>query len=274
MAKDKILTFAVLHFIAFWTLGVDSKVICLHLHGLRDNPSINNTTMDNTVPLDMALNSVDDYFKGCRPEMLKKVNNYFLIQERHNDKVFDQIWTAAEDCYYSRKVPLGKLSKNNYIALQVYVNASTNIYKSFNNATRTQKTSYNTFKYHSLHFFLNPSMEPILVLMCKVPQFDSDSLPQAEESQIITKRFEIASYSVKLKKHIPNLCCEVVYKLKSTKAEQSDLNYQNTVFLHLVKYPLKIILYYLSLSLPQMLDIFNNTLLVCRTKCSKCSDFL
>uniref|UniRef100_A0AAZ3PFT5 NAD(P)(+)--arginine ADP-ribosyltransferase n=1 Tax=Oncorhynchus tshawytscha TaxID=74940 RepID=A0AAZ3PFT5_ONCTS len=46
--------------------------------------------------------------------------------------------------------------KENYsLAIQVYVNATSNVYKSFNAATRTQKESYKTaFKYHSLHFFL------------------------------------------------------------------------------------------------------------------------
>ncbi|XP_010865419.1 LOW QUALITY PROTEIN: T-cell ecto-ADP-ribosyltransferase 1 [Esox lucius] len=224
----------------------------------------------------MALNSVDDYYKDCS-KMLKKVKNYYLIQERQNDRVFNQAWIAAEDYYNSRNVPLGKLSKNNYIALQVYVNASTNFYKSFNNATRTQKTSYNTFKYHSLHFFLTDAIRKLNIkkllttfrgtnirfhvksLTIRFGQFTSSS-----ESQIIAKGFgkkscfEIETYfgasikkysyllheeevlippyevfditSVKLKKHIPDLWCEAVYKLQSTKLPKSDLNCQMVRF--------------------------------------------
>uniref|UniRef100_A0A3P8Y5I9 NAD(P)(+)--arginine ADP-ribosyltransferase n=1 Tax=Esox lucius TaxID=8010 RepID=A0A3P8Y5I9_ESOLU len=215
--------------------------------------------------LDMALNSVDDYYKDCS-KMLKKVKNYYLIQERQNDRVFNQAWIAAEDYYNSRNVPLGKLSKNNYIALQVYVNASTNFYKSFNNATRTQKTSYNTFKYHSLHFFLTDAIRKLNIkkllttfrgtnirfhvksLTIRFGQFTSSSESQIiietyfgasikkysyllHEEEVLIPPYEVFDItSVKLKKHIPDLWCEAVYKLQSTKLPKSDLNCQMVRF--------------------------------------------
>uniref|UniRef100_A0AAY5KVI6 NAD(P)(+)--arginine ADP-ribosyltransferase n=1 Tax=Esox lucius TaxID=8010 RepID=A0AAY5KVI6_ESOLU len=227
--KKNILTFAVLHFIDFLTFD------CL----LSKNETL---------------------------KMLKKVKNYYLIQERQNDRVFNQAWIAAEDYYNSRNVPLGKLSKNNYIALQVYVNASTNFYKSFNNATRTQKTSYNTFKYHSLHFFLTDAIRKLNIkkllttfrgtnirfhvksLTIRFGQFTSSSESQIiietyfgasikkysyllHEEEVLIPPYEVFDItSVKLKKHIPDLWCEAVYKLQSTKLPKSDLNCQMVRF--------------------------------------------
>ncbi|XP_064782799.1 ecto-ADP-ribosyltransferase 5-like [Oncorhynchus masou masou] len=144
MARHKILTFTVMLFIPAWILGVDSKIVRLPLHDPKSN-----------FPLDMAPDSVDDSYKGCEEKMLRKVNDYYLPKERRENKDFNQAWTAAEDHYEEK----GKLSKEYSLAIQVYVNATANVYKSFNNATRTQKKSYTTtFQYHSLHFLLTNAL--------------------------------------------------------------------------------------------------------------------
>ncbi|XP_071000490.1 ecto-ADP-ribosyltransferase 5-like [Oncorhynchus clarkii lewisi] len=144
MARHKILTFTVMLFVLAWILGVDSKMVSLPLHDPKSN-----------YPLDMAPDSVDDSYKGCEEKMLRKVHDYYLPKERGENKDFNQAWTAAEDHYKEK----GKLSKNYSLAIQVYVNATSNVYKSFNAATRTQKESYKTtFKYHSLHFLLTNAL--------------------------------------------------------------------------------------------------------------------
>ncbi|XP_029622367.1 ecto-ADP-ribosyltransferase 5-like [Salmo trutta] len=144
MSRHKILTFTVMYFVQAWILGLDSKMVSLPLHGLKSN-----------IPLNMAPDSVDDSYKGCEDKMLRKVLDLYLPKERQENKDFNQAWTAAEKHYKIK----GKLSKNYSLAIQVYVNATSNIYKSFNEATRTQKKSYSTtFQYHSLHFLLTNAL--------------------------------------------------------------------------------------------------------------------
>nr|ACM09547.1 Ecto-ADP-ribosyltransferase 5 precursor [Salmo salar] len=144
MSRHKILTITVMYFIQAWILGLDPKMVSLPLHGLKSN-----------IPLNMAPDSVDDSYKGCEEKMFGKVIDLYLPKERRENKDFNQAWTAAEK-HYKKK---GKLSKNYSLAIQVYVNAASNIYKSFNEATRSQKKSYSTtFQYHSLHFLLTNAL--------------------------------------------------------------------------------------------------------------------
>ncbi|XP_020324395.1 ecto-ADP-ribosyltransferase 5-like [Oncorhynchus kisutch] len=144
MARYNNLTFTLMYLVQAWILGVDSKMVSLPLHDPKYN-----------FPLDMAPDSVDDSYKGCEDKMRGKVHDYYLPKERGENKDFNQAWTAAEDHYKEK----GKLSKNYSLAIQVYVNATSNVYKSFNTATRTQKESYTTtFQYHSLHFLLTNAL--------------------------------------------------------------------------------------------------------------------
>ncbi|XP_055769397.1 erythroblast NAD(P)(+)--arginine ADP-ribosyltransferase-like [Salvelinus fontinalis] len=145
MARHKILTFTVMYFIQAWILGLDSKMVSLPLYDPKSSMS-----------LDMAPDSVDDSYKGCEDKMFRKVLDLYLPKERQKNKDFNQAWTAAEDHYKEK----GKLSKYYSLAyIQVYVNATANVYRSFNNATRTQKENYTTtFQYHSLHFLLTNAL--------------------------------------------------------------------------------------------------------------------
>ncbi|XP_071261119.1 erythroblast NAD(P)(+)--arginine ADP-ribosyltransferase-like [Salvelinus alpinus] len=146
MRRDNILTFSVLWVFHAWTPGVDSKMVSLPLHGLKCN-----------IPLNMAPDSVDDSYKGCEEKMFRKVRDYYLPTERLNNKDFNQAWTDAEARYKPK--PNRALSKIYFLAIQVYVTEYSQMYKSFNEATRTQKKSYSTtFKYHSLHFLLTNAL--------------------------------------------------------------------------------------------------------------------
>uniref|UniRef100_A0A8K9WMV4 NAD(P)(+)--arginine ADP-ribosyltransferase n=2 Tax=Oncorhynchus mykiss TaxID=8022 RepID=A0A8K9WMV4_ONCMY len=142
MERDNILTFSVLCVFSAWTPGVDTKTVSLPLHGLKPK-----------IPLDMAPDSVDDSYKGCEEKMLRKVHDYYLKTERLKNKDFNQAWTDAEARYKPK--PKRALSKLYSLAIQVYVTEYSQMFKSFNEATRTQKKSYSTtFQYHSLHFLL------------------------------------------------------------------------------------------------------------------------
>uniref|UniRef100_A0A4W5MNL0 NAD(P)(+)--arginine ADP-ribosyltransferase n=1 Tax=Hucho hucho TaxID=62062 RepID=A0A4W5MNL0_9TELE len=208
MERHKILTFTVMYFIQAWILGVDSKMVCLPLHDPKSN-----------IPLDMAPDSVDDSYEGCEVQMFKKVLETYLPKERR------------------------KLSKNYSLAIQVYVNATANIYKSFNNATRTQYKSYNkTFKYHSLHFLLTNFTSNTLDK--KIAKgFGSKSCFEiatyfgaplgkysqlAHENEVLIPPYEVFKITKVMKrKDKKDLWCDVVYKLKSTKKiRKSDLNCQ------------------------------------------------
>ncbi|KAJ8000853.1 hypothetical protein DPEC_G00184700 [Dallia pectoralis] len=103
MAKVKILTSAALYFIAFWTLGVDLMMIRLPPRGFKDKTPVGSITMNNHALLDMAPNSIDDYYKGCRPKMKKMVKKEYLVQERQNNDAFNQAWASAEDYYQKKK---------------------------------------------------------------------------------------------------------------------------------------------------------------------------
>uniref|UniRef100_A0A8C1IXI4 NAD(P)(+)--arginine ADP-ribosyltransferase n=1 Tax=Cyprinus carpio TaxID=7962 RepID=A0A8C1IXI4_CYPCA len=67
----------------------------------------------------MALNSVDDQYKGCRKNMADLVKKKYLNEEMSNSK-FANGWKHAEDNY---KPPGDDLTKNHSIAIYVYTNS-------------------------------------------------------------------------------------------------------------------------------------------------------
>ncbi|KAM9398947.1 erythroblast NAD(P)(+)--arginine ADP-ribosyltransferase-like [Salvelinus alpinus] len=162
----------------------------------------------------MAPDSVDDSYKGCEKKMFRKVRDYYLPKERQNNKDFNQAWTDAEASYKPK--PNRALSKTYFLAIKVYVTEYPKIYKSFNEATRTQKKSYSTtFKYHSLHFLLtnalrilnkknkrfqtfrgtNVSFRGVRNTKMRFGQFTSSSLDKKIAKRFGTKScFEIATY--------------------------------------------------------------------------------
>ncbi|XP_024115643.1 T-cell ecto-ADP-ribosyltransferase 2 [Oryzias melastigma] len=114
-------------------------------------------------PLDMAINSVDDMYKGCEDKMLKNVKN-FLKNETNNNPKFRDAWSEAE-MYYNGKWKRNKkrsLEKNEAVAVYAYTNAQINIYDELNKAVREQGPEYQTsFNYHSLHYFLTRAIQKL-----------------------------------------------------------------------------------------------------------------
>uniref|UniRef100_A0A8C1V200 NAD(P)(+)--arginine ADP-ribosyltransferase n=1 Tax=Cyprinus carpio TaxID=7962 RepID=A0A8C1V200_CYPCA len=106
-------------------------------------------------PLDMALDSVDDQYEGCREKMAKLVETEYLKKELKNSDILSYPWNE-----YENKVPVGvKLKKNHLIAIRVYT--SDCVYKYFNKEVRSDKSKYKdkTFKWYSLHFLLTEAIQ-------------------------------------------------------------------------------------------------------------------
>jgi len=110
--------------------------------------------------LDMAVNSVDDYYYGCRVKMAEKVEKEYLVKERDNSK-FNNAWEEGE----RKAVNAGDaLKRTNSIAIYVYTNTvQYKIYTQFNNDTRHGKQNYTagTYKWYSLQFLLTEAIETL-----------------------------------------------------------------------------------------------------------------
>ncbi|XP_052408197.1 NAD(P)(+)--arginine ADP-ribosyltransferase 2-like isoform X1 [Carassius gibelio] len=111
-------------------------------------------------PLDMALNSVDDLYYGCKEKMAKQVDKEYLKKELRNSVDFEKVWKISKK-KVSRNF-LGKLKPNNKIAIYAYTYTqnNTHIYVKFNNDTRYGKQNYPVMKYkwYSLHFLLTEAL--------------------------------------------------------------------------------------------------------------------
>ncbi|XP_056091587.1 NAD(P)(+)--arginine ADP-ribosyltransferase 2-like [Rhinichthys klamathensis goyatoka] len=106
--------------------------------------------------LDMAPNSVDDQYDGCKDEMAKLVKTELLKNELKKSPDFKTAWEKGEKFAKSQN---DDLTKNHSIAIYVYSDAL--VYKPFNNDTRHDKNQYKHMKYkwYSLHFLLTNAIQ-------------------------------------------------------------------------------------------------------------------
>ncbi|XP_058620092.1 NAD(P)(+)--arginine ADP-ribosyltransferase 2-like [Onychostoma macrolepis] len=113
-------------------------------------------------PLDMAPNSVDDQYKGCRKKMVNLVKTKYLKKELSNSDDFRNAWERGEKNVTHKFVNIfSKLTKQHKIAIWVYTDPKSKIYVKFNNDTRNGKQNYkdNTYKWYSLHFLLTDAIQ-------------------------------------------------------------------------------------------------------------------
>ncbi|XP_059193133.1 erythroblast NAD(P)(+)--arginine ADP-ribosyltransferase-like [Centropristis striata] len=122
------------------------------------------------LPLDLAPNSVDDMYTGCKDKMEYRVKKEYLENEKNRDKNFTLAWGEAEKYYNKKwwrkkgKRPPTSLGKEQIMAIYAYTLDKPKIYLEFNNAVRTQKSKYkSTFRYHALHFFLTDALQTLNV---------------------------------------------------------------------------------------------------------------
>ncbi|XP_067221117.1 erythroblast NAD(P)(+)--arginine ADP-ribosyltransferase-like [Chanodichthys erythropterus] len=118
--------------------------------------------------LDMAPNSVDDYYYGCRENMAKNVKEKYLNEKCDNSEFeknqFKKAWDVGKKAL-DQKISKHDTLKCNFIAIYVYTNtpdtADTKIYDKFNNDARNGKQNYKdgTYKWYSLQFLLTEAIE-------------------------------------------------------------------------------------------------------------------
>ncbi|XP_067308020.1 erythroblast NAD(P)(+)--arginine ADP-ribosyltransferase-like [Pseudorasbora parva] len=114
-------------------------------------------------PLDMAPDSVDDQYFGCREDMKKQVETNYLEKELNNSEDFKKAWQESEK-EVSRDWFSPKLTKKHKIALYIYSHpniSNIQIYRKFNNDTRHGKQNYTERKYtwYSLQFLLTDAIQ-------------------------------------------------------------------------------------------------------------------
>nr|XP_017210042.1 ecto-ADP-ribosyltransferase 4-like [Danio rerio]XP_021327492.1 NAD(P)(+)--arginine ADP-ribosyltransferase 2-like isoform X1 [Danio rerio] len=114
------------------------------------------TAVDLIFPLDMAPNSVDDQYKGCRDKMANLVKTKYLEKEMSNLKEFRTAWEKGEKL---AKNQADSLTRNNVIAIYVYTDDG--VYRHFNSDTRCDKIKYRQreYKWYSLHFLLTEAIQ-------------------------------------------------------------------------------------------------------------------
>uniref|UniRef100_A0A8C1MG97 NAD(P)(+)--arginine ADP-ribosyltransferase n=1 Tax=Cyprinus carpio TaxID=7962 RepID=A0A8C1MG97_CYPCA len=104
--------------------------------------------------LDMALNSVDDQYDGCK-EKYKHLEN--LGKEMFlND--FNLVYQGDEK---NAKKPEDNLKKIHSVSIYMYTNKDSNVYSNFNNDVRSGKQTYENgqFKWYSLQYLLTDAIQ-------------------------------------------------------------------------------------------------------------------
>uniref|UniRef100_A0A665V1R4 NAD(P)(+)--arginine ADP-ribosyltransferase n=1 Tax=Echeneis naucrates TaxID=173247 RepID=A0A665V1R4_ECHNA len=111
--------------------------------------------------MDMATESIDDMYDGCRSEAASIIDQ-FGVHEWHYNRNFSLAWALGERGV--KKPAHGLLKEDHTIVMAIYVYTldKPNVYLDFNNAVRTQRSVYaTTFRYHSLHFFLTDALQKL-----------------------------------------------------------------------------------------------------------------
>ncbi|XP_026771417.2 GPI-linked NAD(P)(+)--arginine ADP-ribosyltransferase 1-like [Pangasianodon hypophthalmus] len=111
---------------------------------------------DSVIRLDMAENSVDDQFIGCRDTMYKRITEEILPEELKSNKNFKNIWEK-----YST------FTDNFKRIIKVYTDPSSDLYKQFNEAVSSGRGNYvSKFTYKAFHFLLTRAIQKHQVKNC------------------------------------------------------------------------------------------------------------
>ncbi|XP_005942072.1 ecto-ADP-ribosyltransferase 4 isoform X1 [Haplochromis burtoni] len=115
-----------------------------------------------------STNVVDDQYKGCREEAMKKfIESDVLKRELNNSEGFQKAWNKSNEC--SKQIPGGR--KEHSAALSVYLKADKSFIQTLNKAIETMGGNVsiyeNRFNFKSLHFLLMDSMRLLKPKECK-----------------------------------------------------------------------------------------------------------
>lgn len=122
-------------------------------------------TRQEVLPLDMAENSVDDQYLGCKENMRRLVEGKYLNQELKSSKNFSKVWETGKinSICNSKFVSEYNLTRNHCLALYVYTYdvVEPRIHRIFNNATYTGRANYTNMKYqwYSHHFLVTDAIQ-------------------------------------------------------------------------------------------------------------------
>ncbi|KAM4750125.1 ecto-ADP-ribosyltransferase 4-like [Anableps anableps] len=122
------------------------------------------TQADQSFPLNMAENSIDDMYSTCATKMEEKINDTYF-KEEESYKSFKNAWSEAEKCanknIRERKRGDEALTKDHMQAICAYTaGGPANFYETFNEEVRTKRDQYgSSFPFHSLHFWLTRAIQ-------------------------------------------------------------------------------------------------------------------
>lgn len=109
------------------------------------------------LPLDMATDSVDDMYDGCRSEAASVID-LFGVFEWHFNRNFSVAWALAER--HAKKPAHKQLKEDHAIVMYIYTKAE-HLRQDFNKAVKTGKHKYSSlrFKFHYFYFFLTDAVQ-------------------------------------------------------------------------------------------------------------------
>ncbi|NXX28893.1 NARE ribosyltransferase, partial [Nicator chloris] len=120
------------------------------------------TVAIDVVPLDMARDSFDDQYRGCRPTRTVALPTLKYLDSLKNPH-FARCWDQAEVEWLKRGSPLSPLSRDQAIAIMTY--SRNDLYKDFNAAVRKAGRSrqhyQDNFHYKALHFLLTDALQTL-----------------------------------------------------------------------------------------------------------------
>lgn len=111
------------------------------------------------LPLDMAPDSIDDMYEGCRSKSMSLINLYGVF-EWHVNKNFSYAWALVER---QAKKPVHKhLQDDHATSLYIFTKLD-NIRRDFNKELKTGKHKYTTdyFRFHFFYFYLTDAIQAL-----------------------------------------------------------------------------------------------------------------
>lgn len=109
------------------------------------------------LPLDMATDSIDDMYDGCRSEAASVIDLFGVFEWHFNSK-FSFAWALAER--HAKKPAHKQLQEDHATVMYIYTKEK-KIRQAFNKAVNTGKHKYSTYKFmfHYFYFFLTDAIQ-------------------------------------------------------------------------------------------------------------------